>query len=70
MEITQAQARTMLFFMSVTDNETRLCSRDLAWAVELAKFAEMDAVAIANWQRRHDEEKEEEDYYDDPMPEE
>ena len=61
MEITKNEARGILFFMSVTDNETRLCSRDLAWAVELAKFAEIDEVAIANWQKRHDEEKEEED---------
>jgi hypothetical protein len=36
MNITKHQARSILFFMAVTDDGCGLCSRDLAFAVELS----------------------------------
>jgi len=60
MKITKQQARSILFFMSVADDECGLCSRDLAFAVELSKFESTDPADAERWQFRHDEAKAEE----------
>lgn len=63
MVIDQSQARQILWCMDVAYGECRLHSTSLAVAVELAKFS-LSETEVAAWQKRYDEEKEEEDYYD------
>ncbi len=64
MEINKHDARSILHYMKVAHGESRLHYSELAWAVELAKFAELGDATIAKWQKEHDEEEAMEDFYE------